>query len=98
MMLNHLKKTLMEFNWPKMLKWGCFGKFSEKSPILGTLLTLKYFSQVQLNLTRQDASFKDAYDYILADFFDKKVTNLVETQKFCRLLFNHSFLHHIITF
>ena len=66
--------------------------FSKKSPILGALLNLKLFFPVPLNFSRQEASFKYPYDYILDhNFLTKKVAELVETQEFCHHRLNHSF-------
>ena len=72
------------WNTPKCIDRGVLTNFSEKVPFWGPYWPLNYFSHRPLNFSRQDASFKHPYDYILNhNFFDQKVAKLVETQKFC---------------
>ena len=73
---------------------GVLTKFCRKIPFWGPYWPLNYFSRAPLNLSRQDASFKYTYEYILDHIFlIKKMAKLVETQKFHHYRLDHSFLH-----
>ena len=51
--------------------------------IFGPFLSLKHFSDISLNLSRQGASFKYLYDYILRyDFFTKRMGIIGRNLKF----------------
>ena len=57
----------------KNLNGGVLTIFCRKVPFWGPYWPLNYFSCAPLNLSRQDASFKYTYDYILNhNFFDQK--------------------------
>ena len=77
------------------LNSGCFlTNLCKSVPFLGPYLSLKKYSYAPLNLSRQGASFKQPYDYVLSDdFFDqKKWQNWSKLKNFVKIvLITHFF-------